>query len=179
MKNLLYLAIICTLLYSTSAIAQKQTPLPPDSKPDIELTCEEAEARINDMQNKVDALSKRLKDLNDAVTKSSQDLLKVNQDLADCEKEILALIPATEQDVEAFRQRLGVLEGKVRQMQRLSNDELADRRAEVVALENELNELRANRLSVLPEFFDRIVALARDIRGLYREKKVSGYTVGT
>jgi hypothetical protein len=64
-------------------------------------------------------------------------------------------------------------------MQRLSDDQLADRQSEVRELERQLNALRRERVAVLPEFFDRIVALGRDIKGLYREKKVKGYVVGT
>lgn len=159
--------------------AQKKSVLPPESKPDQELTCEEADARIADIQSRIDALQIRLQEVNNGIVKSEEELATINQELIDCEKQILALIGATESDVANFRQRLGVLEGKVRQMKNLSNDELADRKAEVIALENELNELRKNKLSVLPEFYDKIIALARDIKSLYREKKISGYTVGT
>ena len=178
MKKLLYLAII-GILSVASVYAQKNTPPPPESKPDSELTCEEADARIGQIQGRINALNTRLQEANAGVSKSEADLEKISKDLVDCEEEILRIIGATREDLEAFRQRLGVLEGKVRQMKNLPNDVLADRRAEVVALENELNELRKNRLSVIPEFFDKIVSLARDIKGLYREKKIDGYVVGT
>jgi nucleoid-associated protein YgaU len=168
------------MLFSFTLLAQKDNiPPPPESKPDLELTCDEADARINAYNLRVEALKKNLEELKAAVAKSETDLSTQSQNLIDCNKEILALIGATESDMNAFRQRLGVLEGKVRQMKNLSNDVLADRRAEVEALEAELNELRANKLSVIPEFFDKIIALAKDIKGLYREKKISGYTVGT
>ena len=178
MKKLLYLAII-GILSIASVYAQKNTPPPPESKPDLELTCEEADVRIEQIQNRVNALNVKLQEAKQSVSQVETELEKTNKDLIDCEEEILRLIGATKEDLEAFRQRLGVLEGKVRQMKSLSNDVLADRRAEVVALENELNELRGNKLSVIPEFFDKIVSLARDIRGLYREKKIDGYVVGT
>jgi len=178
MKKLLYLAFI-GILSVASVYAQKNTPPPPESKPDKELTCEEADARIEQIQGRINVLNIRLQEARQEASKSEADLEKITKDLRDCEEEILRLIGATQADLEAFRQRLGVLEGKVRQMKNLSNDVLADRRSEVVALENELNELRGNRLSVLPEFFDKIVSLARDIRGLYREKKIDGYVVGT
>ena len=178
MKNLLYLALI-GILCATPLMAQKNTPPPPESKPDLELTCDEANARIEQYQNKIDALNQRLSEAKNGVELTEAELEKVTKELFDCEEEILRLIGATKEDLEAFRQRLGVLEGKVRQMKNLPNDVLADRRAEVVELENELNELRNNRLSVIPEFYDRIIALAKDIRGLYREKKIDGYVVGT
>ncbi|MBX3042967.1 MAG: LysM peptidoglycan-binding domain-containing protein [Candidatus Kapabacteria bacterium] len=64
-------------------------------------------------------------------------------------------------------------------MQKLSEAVLLERQADVVALENELNELRASKISLIPEFYNKIIALAKDIRGLYREKKITTYTVGT
>ena len=178
MKKLLYLAII-GILSVASVNAQKNTPPPPESKPDMELLCDEADARIEQIQSRINALNKKLQEAKEDITKTESNLAKVNQDLLDCEEEILRLIGASKADMEAFRQKLGVIEGKVRQMKSLSNDVLADRRAEVVALENELNELRKNKLSVIPEFFDKIVYLAKEIKGLYREKKIDGYVVGT
>jgi len=71
------------------------------------------------------------------------------------------------------------LEAKVRDMQKLSEDKLLDRQEDVKKLEAELNELRANKISIMPEFFPKIISLAKDIRGLYREKKITTYTVGT
>jgi nucleoid-associated protein YgaU len=99
--------------------------------------------------------------------------------LKDCQEETLRLLGATDADIAAFRQRLGVIEGKVREMQRLSEDKLLARQDDVKALENELNELRGNKISLIPEFYNKIIALAKDIRGLYREKKITTYTVGT
>lgn len=176
--NKLLCIIMVSVICAATVKAQNITP-PPESKPDLELTCEEADARIAQIQGRVDALIKKLQEAKDGVAQSEADLARTKQELVDCEKEILSLIGKTEADVEAYRQKLGVLEGKVRQMKNLSNDELADRRAEVEALDAELNELRKDRLAVIPEFFDKIVSIARDIKGLYREKKISGYTVGT
>lgn len=174
MKNLLILFTIA-LIGTSFAFAQ----LPPASKPDAELKKKEAEARILDFKARVDNLTNELKTVEDQVNAAKQELEQIKSQYKDCRKEILALVGATDADVEAFRQRVGVLEGKVRQMKNLSNDALADRRDEVVALENELNQLRSNKISVLPEFYDKLIGLGRDIKGLYREKKITTYTVGT
>jgi nucleoid-associated protein YgaU len=65
-------------------------------------------------------------------------------------------------------------------MQRLSDDVLADRQDDVMALEAKLNELRGHKLSLIPEFYNEILKLAKDINpGLIREKKIKNYTVGT
>lgn len=177
--NLVKLAILLLVLCTGSIFAKDEVPAPPESKTDLELTCDEADARIKEYQRRLDALKANLANVQQSVTQAESQLASQERNLIDCNKEILQLIGATDQDVNAFRQKIGVIEGKVRQMKNLSNDVLADKRSEVEALEAELNTLRQNKLSVIPEFFDKIIVIAKDIKSLYREKKISGYTVGT
>jgi nucleoid-associated protein YgaU len=172
-------AILLLALFLTTSLSYSQTPLPPASKPDAELLKKEAEARILDFKSRVENLQSELKNLDDQVNAAKTELDQLKSQFKDCRKEILTLIGASESDLDAFRQKLGVIEGKVRQLKGLSNDALADRQNEVKALEEELNQLRANKISVIPEFYDKIIALAREIKGLYREKKITTYTVGT
>lgn len=177
MKNLfLYILIFVTVAFTALA---KEVPPPSETKPDLELSCDEADARIKLYQQKIDALKKNLEDVKKDLNKLDIDLGIAKKDATNCEEEILRLCGASKADLDAFRQKLGVIEGKVRQMKGLSNDELADKVSEVRALETELNLLRNNKLSCIPEFYDKIVYLAKEIKGLYREKKISGYTVGT
>ncbi len=178
MKMFFMIAALCGGLLMT-ATAQDRVPPPPESKPDIELTCDEADARIALYKEKTAALQIKLEGLKADITKSENDLATAVVNLKKCNDDISAMVGASEADINSFRQRLGQLEGKVREMQRLNDDQLADRQDEVKALEMELNQLRGMRVAALPEFYDRIIALGRDIKGLYREKKVKGYTVGT
>jgi len=175
MKKISFLLILILGFGITLA----QTPLPPASKPDAELTKKEAEARILDFKARVDNLSNDLKNLEDQVNQAKNELADLKQKYVDCRKEILNLVGATDADIEAFRQQLGTLQNKVNTLKSLSNDASIDRQDEVKDLENQLNQLRGNKISVIPEFYDKIIALARDIRGLYREKKITTYTVGT
>ncbi|MCX7908340.1 MAG: LysM peptidoglycan-binding domain-containing protein [Ignavibacteria bacterium] len=176
MKILGLLLVVC-ISYSLSF----------SQKPDEELTKEEAKQRILEFQNIVNDLQSKLQALENDVEKVKQELDLTNKRLKDCLDGYLGLLginpetgkPYTKDDVENFRQKLGQIEGKVREMQRLSNDELADRRKEVEELEASLNKLRMNKLSILPEFYNKIISLASDIRGLYRERRVKTYTVGT
>ena len=171
------LAILLFALLLSSNFVSAQ--LPPSSVPDAELKRKEADARILDFQSRVENLTKELNNMDEKVNQAKAELEKIKSQYKDCRKEILKLVGATDADIDAYRQRVGVLEGKVRQMKGLANDVLADRRSEVEALENELNQLRSNKIGVLPEFYDRIIALGRDIKGLYRERKIKTYTVGT
>lgn len=176
MKNFL---IIFALLVIASVAIQAQVVPPPANKPDAELTEDEATLRINAFLKTVQDLEARLNEL----TKKGEDLKAkledVNKQLKDCEEETKRLLGATDADIAAFKQRLGVIENKVREMQRLSDSQLADRQDEVRKLEADLNELRGNKISLIPEFYNKIIALAKDIKGLYREKKITTYTVGT
>ncbi|MFY8161229.1 MAG: hypothetical protein ACOVNU_07850 [Candidatus Kapaibacteriota bacterium] len=172
--NIIVLAIL--LLVSTNnTFAQKA----PDSKPDAELTKKEAELRILDFQEIVKNLEEKLKSSQDKNSDLKVQLEDAKKSLKDCEDAIAQMIGASNAEIEAFKQKLGVLEGKVRDMKRLNDDQLADKTDEIKGLENELNELRANKISILPDIFPRVVTLAKDIKGLYREKKIKGYTVGT
>lgn len=178
MKNLFLIALFCGGLL-VPAMAQDRVPPPPESKPDKELECDEADARIQKYKEQNATLQSKLTGLKADITKAEGDLATAVGDLKKCNDDIYSMIGASEADVNNFRERLGRLEGKVREMQRLNDDQLADRQAEVKALEEELNGLRRERVAALPEFYDRVIALARDIKGLYREKKIKGYTVGT
>lgn len=174
MKNLI-LILSAFIIITLPSLAQ----MPPASKPDAELTKEEAALRIQDFQARVQALREKLAELNTKVDKLKSDIESTVAAYEDCEKTLLSLIGASEADLTNFAQKLGQLEGKVREMQRLSNDVLADRQDDVKALEAEYMELRNNKVSILPQFYDRMVKLGKDIKGLYREKTIQSYTVGT
>lgn len=176
MKQILTYFVIL-MLSGLTAFAQ----MPPESKPDVELTEEEATFRIQDFQSRVESLQSQLGELQGELQSNKAELERIKKELADCNEEIKTLLGVTDADIAAFRQRLGVIEGKVRELQRLPDSQLAteEKQAEVANLENELNELRGNKLALLPEFYNKIIDLARDIRALYREVRVETYTVGT
>ncbi len=174
MKKFLIYFILLTF---SGSVAFSQ--MPPESKPDMELTKDEAVLRIQDWTQRVKELENKLATAEQDLAKLQNDLQEAKNNLKDCQEALLALLEATNMDIEKFRQALGVIEGKVRQMKGYSNDKLADMRDDVVKLENDLNELRKNKLALLPEFYNKILELARDIKGLYREKKIKSYTVGT
>ncbi|MDC1067853.1 LysM peptidoglycan-binding domain-containing protein [Candidatus Kapabacteria bacterium] len=167
--------IILTLAFSLQfAFSQG---MPPSSKPDVELTEEEATLRISAWQSKVDELTEKL----EAATSEKASLLKelemAKQSLKDCKDALNALLGATQADYDAFRERLGKLKAKVRQKETLSDDVLADQRSEIEALEAEWNTLKSNKIALLPEFFNEVKSLGPRIKALYKEKKTTNYTV--
>jgi nucleoid-associated protein YgaU len=175
--NKLFIYFIIVILSGLTALAQ----MPPESKPDAELTEDEAALRIQDFQARVNTLQETLNKLQETLNSNKADLARIQQEIKDCDEELKSLLGVTDSDIAAFRQKLGVIEGKVRELQRLPDSQLAtkEKQAEVADLERQLNELRGNKISLLPEFYNKIIALAKDIRGLYREVRKETYTVGT
>lgn len=173
----IYALLICLLFSYSFALSQVQ--LPPDSKPDEELTKDEAVLRIADIQAKIVSLNEQIGKIDASIVKSENDLKNLQKALEDCNKKLNELLGAGQADVDAFRQKLGKIEGKVREMQRMNDDQLADNQEQVKDLERQLNELRKEKVSVLPEFYSKIINIAKDIKGLWREKKIKSYTVGT
>ena len=167
---LLFTLVISCSLMSIDSFAQK---------PDHELEKEEAIQRIAEFQSQVLRLTESLNSLDADIEKLEEELELTRISLKECNDALYAMLGVTDMDIQDYRQLLGVIEGKIRSMQRLSDDVLADRQDEVNALADELNALRGNKIACLPEFYNKIVALAKDIRGLYREKKITTYTVGT
>ncbi len=179
MKNLLLLALFSGSIMVATA-AEEKVPPPPESKPDIELTCDEADARIAKYRDANNELKAKLDGIRADILKAEGDLTTAVSDIKKCNDDIYAQVSASEAEVNAFREALGRIEGRVREMQRLTNDQLADRRADVIQLDKDFRQLVGQRLAALPEFYDRINALGRDIKGLYREhSRPPGYTVGT
>ncbi len=174
MKKIVYLLIMFTIT-ATSLLAQ----VPTANKPDEQLTKDEAVIRINEFTMKVQDLTNTLNSLDTEVEKAKNDLAQLIADLKDCNKNLAQLIGATDEDIKAFAQKLGQLEGKVRSMKGLANDVLAERVAEVKALDEEWQQLAASKISILPQFYDRMVTLRKDIKGLYRTPSTKSYTVGT
>ncbi len=135
---------------------------------------------ITEWNLKVNELKGKLQTATDNVARLESQVAAEVAALKKCNDDLYAMLGASDADINAFAQRLGRLEGQIREMKQLSDDALLARQADVRALEAELNQLRAIKISVLPQFYDRMVAAGRDIKGLYREKKRgSEYVVGT
>ncbi len=180
-KNLILMLI--AIFGGFFAVTQVNAQCPNDMKgdpkcPDTKLYEDQAVIRIQNFMNKIQQLKDELKSLQAKYSSSEKELEDTKTSLKDCNDALYQLLGASMSDVDAFRQKLGVIEGKVRAMQRLSDDVLADKQDDVYALEGELNELRKVKIALLPEFFNKIVQLAKQINpGLIREKKIHNYIV--
>lgn len=135
MKALKYLSIFgFVLLISSSVFAQKTE----------DMTKEEWQNEINRLTESKVALTSELNTLKNEVATLKATLAKM-QTYDDCMKELYAMVGATKTDVDNFRNQLNALTKKI------DNQEApkADRQAE-------LDAMKGNKISALPEFFDKV-----------------------
>lgn len=174
MKKIL---IVLSLIVASFGYSYSQD-VPVENLPDTLLTKDQATQRIIVWRQKVaDLESQFVKATQDNVQLKAQ-LDQAIASLKKCNDDYYRLIGANQADIDNFRQKLGLIEGRIREAQKLNDDQLADQVEMIKALENDLNALRGVKIAVLPEFFPRIIADAKLIKALYREKKTKGYVVG-
>ncbi len=157
------------------------TVLPaPESKLDSLLTFDEANLRLADWRTKVGNLNNR-DSLLGADIKMLEDKLEAEKNaLKKCNDDIYALVHANEAKVNEHKEALGGLEGKIRELRGLNDDDFEARKLEVYDLAKKWNTMRMMEVSVLPEFFDRMVTARADISNLMGRKvvkKTKSYTV--
>jgi nucleoid-associated protein YgaU len=179
--NIILLLAFTAILLQTSAFAQRDFK----NLPDAELTKDEAVIRIQEFTLKVNEAQAKLDKLTADVETLKKDLEDAKAKLKNCEENLYMMIGATSADVEKFRETIGKIDGKIRAKQKLTTEQLAAQKDELFTFQNELKEITKSKISLLPEFYDKIIGMARDLKGLFQkvEKYVAEqekyYTVGT
>lgn len=99
-------------------------------------------SEMNNLKARKESLLKEKAALNAAIA----DLKKTSQqDVDDCMNELYALVGANKADVDAFRRKVSELDSKIKTKQPSKNERQA-----------ELDALKKNMISALPEFFDKV-----------------------
>ncbi len=133
-------------------------------------------ARYTQLRNEMQS---KLKTLTDEVKGLESQSAKLSGDIDKCLDDLYALVGSDRQKAAAYREEIAAAERKADELLRLSDVDLAARASEVKALEAKVKELRANRLSIIPEFSTRLDALDGKVASLL--KAIGGekfYTVG-
>ncbi len=155
------------------AIAQEEM-----TKDQWEQQIKEYTAKRNELKAKLTKLEADIKALAAQSTQKDADITK-------CEDDLYALVGATRAQVEEYRGKVNGLESKVNGLTRLANQDLWDRRGEVDGAQNELNELKKSKISLLTEFWDKLGAIQKAIDNLkstlasIAATMEKWYTVGT
>ena len=137
-----FISLLALVVLALPAAAQDRVD---PNKPDSLLTEDEAEIRLAEWRSKVAGLESQLATINADINAENTKLAGLTQQLADCNRAIYQLLGVTEQDVNNFRERLGQIEARTRQMQRMSDEELSKRVSEI-----EVRLLRQGRAAHQP-----------------------------
>ncbi len=133
MKVTKYLVSVFSLmlLFSVTTFAQ-----------DADMTVEQWEAEMSRLKAKLQTLTQEIQALQaDVNNLKSMEL----QSYEDCLDELYAMVGATKADVDNFRKAVAELDGKIKRKEGPKADRQKD-----------LNALKMNKISALPEFFDRV-----------------------
>jgi hypothetical protein len=107
-----------------------------------EMTEEEWEAEMNRLRARKQALEQEISTLRSDVDNLNNMEIK---SFEECMNELYALVGATKTDVDNFRKAVSELEGKIKRKEGPKADRQKD-----------LNALKMNKISALPEFFDKV-----------------------
>ncbi len=109
-----------------------------------EMTEDEWEAEMSRLRSQKDALTTEIANLKSEVDNLKSTLAGM-MSYEDCLNELYALVGATKNDVDNYRKAITELEGKIRRKEGPKADRQKD-----------LDALKTNRISALPEFFDKV-----------------------
>lgn len=131
---------------------------------DEEMTKEEWEAEMTRLKDKKESLTKEISALQNEVNN-----LKTTQvqSYEDCMNELYAMVGASKADVDNYRKAVNELEGKIKRKEGPKVDRQKD-----------LDALKMNKISALPEFFDKVHNQGqRALDSWVEEVKETNYTV--
>jgi hypothetical protein len=128
----------------------------------------------NEIQAKVTSLTTQIGELQGQSTKLDEDLKK-------CMDELYALVGSDAEKAAAYRAEIEAAENQANDLMRLSDADLMARSSEVDDLAAKVKSLWENKLSLIPEFWDRLTALNEKVKSLQNTVAGAGktYTVGT
>lgn len=128
----------------------------------------------NEIRAKVASLTTQIGELQGQSTQLDADYKK-------CMDELYALVGSDAEKAAAYRAEIEAAENEANDLMRLSDADLLARSGDVDALAAKVKSLWENKLSLIPEFWDRLTALNEKVKSLQNTIAGSGkvYTVGT
>lgn len=146
-----------------------------------EMTKEQWQQEIQKYTKDRDSLNAKLKTMEADINGLKSQSAKADADLQKCMDELYALVGADAAKAAAYRAEIEAAEAKADELIRLSDADLLASSGEVDALEAKVKGLWENKLSLIPEFWDRLTALNEKVKSLRAtlDAQVKTYTVGT
>lgn len=147
-KSFLTFAIMLTLaLFFGSSVAQEK------------MTMEEYNAQLSEWQARESRAKEAAEECSQSVERLKGEIESAKTETADTWEEILTMIGTDQAGVDAYRSTLKSLEDKVNGLLALSPEELFKKRDEIKALEEQLAEVKMNKISALTEMQNLIATI--------------------
>ncbi len=145
------------------------------------MTKEQWQEEMNKYTALVNELKQKVQGLGDQVTSLQGQSAKLDADIDKCMDELYALVGSDKEKAAAYRAEIEAAENTASELMRLSDADLMARGSEVNDLAAKVKSLWENKLSLIPEFWDRLTALNEKVKSLQATIAGSGktYTVGT
>ena len=145
------------------------------------MTKEQWQQEMNKYTGMVNDLQKQVKDMGDQIEAAQSQSTKLDADYDKCMDELYALVGSDKEKATAYRAEIQAAENKADELMRLSDADLMARSSEVTDLAAKVKGLWENKLSLIPEFWDRLTALNDKIKSMQNTLAGAGqtYTVGT
>jgi small-conductance mechanosensitive channel len=146
-----------------------------------EMTKEQWQQEITQNTAMLDSLRARMKSLDADIASLTSQSSQLDADYEKCMNELYALVGSDATKAAEYRSEIEAAENKANELARLSDADLVERSSEVDDLAAKAKSLWDNKLSLIPEFWDRLTALNEKIKGLQATlaNQVKVYTVGT
>jgi nucleoid-associated protein YgaU len=131
-------------------------------------------AQRTDLQAKIKAIDAQIATLKTQSQQSDDEYTKQVDAL-------YALVGSNRQEADAYRTEIAGVENTAADLSKLSDADLLARSGDVDALAAKVKSLHDNKLSLVPEFYDRLAALGEKVQALQTTlaNQVKIYTVGT
>ena len=145
------------------------------------MTKDQWQQEINSLTAQRNDLNAKMKAVNDQITALNQQSTKADDDYSKCLDELYALVGSNKGEADSYRSQIDAAENTANELSRLSDADLMARSGDVDALANTVKGLWDNKLSLIPEFYDRLTALNDKVKALQTTLggQVKTYTVGT
>jgi len=145
------------------------------------MTKDEWQAAITKVTAERNDLSAKAKALANQVASMQTQSTKLDADFAMCMDDLYTTVGADAGKAAAYRAEIEAAENKANELSRLSDADLTARAQEVEDLSSRTRALWENKLSLIPEFWDRLTALSEKVKSLQATlaAQVKVYTVGT
>ena len=173
MKKLSLLLVIA-MVFAVSSVASAQ---------EEKMKYDEWQQQITMYTAQRDSLKNVLNQLNTDIANLKSELASLDQQYQSEMQNYLNMLQTTEAGMQAFDQTLKTLSDEVDNYMKMSDQDLCAHRADVEALGPQIDSVKASRLALAAEFYDRVQSLENNYAQLKaRIAKCSSamtYTVGT